>query len=97
MMEGEEEEEGTEKENQAVKRGHAQVADVEDSVQRKRQAVLGQSRLPTITRHTTTPTPSRSWREVLGAPPKRGSSRVSIHSVCCYTEANKNYVYHTTF
>ena len=42
--EEEEEEEGTEKENQAVKRGHAQVADMEDSGQRKRQA--GQSRAP---------------------------------------------------
>ena len=69
----EEEEEGTEKENQAVKRGHAQVTDMEDSGQRKRQA--GQSRLPAITRHSLTQ--SRSWREILGAPPKRGSNRVS--------------------
>ena len=44
--EEEEEEEGTEKENQAVKRGHAQVADMEDSGQRKRQAGIVLSDTP---------------------------------------------------
>ena len=57
--EEEEEEEGTEKaEPGSQARPCFQVADMEDSGQRKRQA--GQSRLPAITRHSLTQ--SRSWR-----------------------------------
>ena len=77
--EEEEEEEGTEKENQAVKRGHAQVADMEDSGQRKRQAGQSPVSPPSL---VTASHNRRSWREILGrSMPKAGSNRVSTMKV----------------
>ena len=86
-MDKEMEEDVMEKENQSVKRSLLpEEADVEDVVHRKRQAGLAQSRLPTVTRHTLAPSSqNRSWKDILGAPPVRGSTKVHVGHVCVCT------------